>query len=74
VRITVADEGICIAAPWLPSLYERYTAARRFGQRGEPVMGLGLWLRKTIVDLHKGTLRVRSTEGQGSTFTVELPV
>ena len=73
VRITVADEGIGIPERLLPVLFDRYTPASRPGLRGEPTTGLGLWLCKTLVELHRGTLSVRSTEGRGTTFTIELP-
>jgi two-component system sensor histidine kinase VicK len=73
VRLTVADDGIGIPAAMQPHLFERFTPARRPGLRGEPTTGLGLLLCKTIVELHGGTLTVESTEGQGSTFTAEVP-
>lgn len=74
VRIQIVDEGIGIPAALQPVLFERFTPARRPGLRGEPTTGLGLSLCKTIVELHQGTLTVQSTEGQGTTFTVELPI
>ncbi|MGY2134944.1 sensor histidine kinase [Hymenobacter sp. HD11105] len=73
VRVQVRDTGIGIPAALLPRLFERFTPARRPGLRGEPTIGLGLMLCKTIVEWHQGTLSVASTEGQGSTFTVEIP-
>lgn len=73
-RVHVQDEGIGIPANLLPYVFERFTPARRPGLRGEPSTGLGLALCKTIVEWHQGTLAVASTEGQGSTFTVELPL
>jgi len=73
VRIVVADEGIGIPEAMLPRVFERFTPARRPGLRGEPTTGLGLSLCHTIVRLHQGTLTVQSTEGKGSTFTIELP-
>lgn len=74
VRIIIADEGIGIPAALQPQLFERFTPARRPGLRGEPTTGLGLSLCRVIVTLHGGTLTVDSTEGQGTTFTIELPV
>jgi len=74
VCIVVADEGIGIPEPLQPLVFDRFTKARRRGVRGEPTTGLGLSLCKTIVELHGGTLAMTSAEGQGSTFTVELPV
>jgi two-component system sensor histidine kinase VicK len=73
VRLTVADDGIGIPAELQPRLFERFTPARRKGLRGEPTTGLGLLLCKTIVELHGGTLSMESAEGEGSTFTVEIP-
>ena len=54
-------------------LFERFTKARRPGLRGEATTGLGLALCKTIVEWHHGTIFVNSVEGEGSTFTVEIP-
>lgn len=74
VRVEVEDEGVGIPAAALPTLFEAFTPARRPGLRGEPTTGLGLALCKTIVEWHRGTLRVSSTEGAGSRFTVEIPL
>lgn len=73
VRIHIVDDGIGIPAALQPLLFERFTKARRRGLRGEETTGLGLMLCKTIVEWHQGTLTISSTEGQGSTFTIELP-
>ncbi len=73
VRIHVIDDGVGIPAALQPFLFERFTKARRPGLRGEATTGLGLALCKTIVEWHRGTISVASTEGQGTTFTVEIP-
>ncbi|RZK32325.1 MAG: HAMP domain-containing histidine kinase [Hymenobacter sp.] len=73
VSISVIDEGIGIPAQLQSFLFERYTKARRRGLRGEATTGLGLWLCRTIVELHQGKLTVVTAEGKGSTFTVTLP-
>lgn len=73
VRLHVRDSGVGIPAALLPVLFERFTSARRPGLRGEPTNGLGLMLCKTIVEWHQGTITVASTEGTGTTFTVEIP-
>jgi len=73
VRIHVRDSGIGIPVDLQPHLFERFTKARRPGLRGEPTTGLGLMLCQTIVAWHEGTISVASTEGEGSTFTVEIP-
>lgn len=73
VQIQVIDEGVGIPLNLQPYLFEAFTKARRPGLRGEPTTGLGLALCKTIVEWHQGTLSVESTEGQGSSFTIDLP-
>ena len=73
-RVEVADDGVGIPAALLPHVFERFTRARRLGLRGEETIGLGLSLCKTIVEWHDGTLSVVSTEGQGTVFTVEIPL
>jgi two-component system sensor histidine kinase VicK len=73
VQVHVSDTGIGIPAELQPVLFERFTRARRPGLRGEPTTGLGLVLCKTITEWHEGTLSFVSAEGEGSTFTVEIP-
>ena len=73
MRIRVRDNGIGIPLDLQPVLFEPFTKARRPGLRGEPSTGLGLVLCKTIVEWHRGTLEMVSTEGQGTTFTIEIP-
>ena len=73
VRIDVMDDGIGIPLAMQPYLFERFTKARRPGLQGEVTTGLGLALCKIIVEWHHGHIFVESQEGQGSTFTVEIP-
>ena len=73
VRIRVCDDGIGIPSALQPALFERFTPARRLGLRGEATIGLGLALCQTIVEWHHGTISVVSVEGEGSTFTIEIP-
>ncbi|TGE17396.1 PAS domain-containing sensor histidine kinase [Hymenobacter elongatus] len=73
VRIYIEDDGIGIPLAMQPYLFERFTKARRPGLRGEATTGLGLALCKTIVEWHYGHIFVTSQEGQGSTFTIEIP-
>jgi two-component system sensor histidine kinase VicK len=72
-RVHVIDEGVGIPESLQPYLFERFTKARRPGLRGEHTTGLGLALCKTIVEWHKGSIKVNSAEGQGCTITVEIP-
>lgn len=72
-HLSFADDGIGIPAAVLPRVFERFTPARRLGLRGEPTLGVGLAMCKLIVELHQGTIDVRSREGEGTTFVITLP-
>jgi len=73
VEIAVSDEGIGIAIHELPQLFIRFQQIRReeMEQQGA---GLGLALSKELVQLHNGEITVESVEGEGSTFTIRLPI
>ena len=74
VQITVRDHGPGIPADELPHLFEpffRGRAARQAQIRGS---GLGLSLVKNTVEAHGGRVTVESAVGQGSAFTIHLPV
>ncbi len=72
--IRVQDDGEGIEAPHLAHLFDRFyqvDAARRRGV-GQGT-GLGLSIVKTIVDLHRGTVRVESVRGSGTSVTMHVP-
>ena len=70
--VTVSDNGVGIAAEHLPRIWERlYRADASRSSRG---LGLGLSLVKAYVQVHGGTVEARSQPGQGSRFTVRLPI
>jgi signal transduction histidine kinase len=71
VCLSVADEGVGIAATDLDRIFTRFERASPVRHYGG--LGLGLYIAKSIADAHGGTIRVTSTVGVGSTFTVELP-
>jgi signal transduction histidine kinase len=71
-RLVVRDRGMGIPARDLERIFDRYEQSA--SARGHGGLGLGLYIARQIVDAHGGTLRVESTPGAGSTFTVELPV
>lgn len=72
VKISVSDDGVGIDPEDVPRLFQRYFRART--SIGIAGTGIGLNLVKQIVELHKGSIEVRSAKGCGSTFTVTLPI
>ena len=74
IFIEVQDYGLGIPANILPEIFNRFSKAGRTGLRGEKSTGLGLSIVRQIIEKHKGTITVTSTEGLGSTFTIKLPV
>jgi two-component system sensor histidine kinase VicK len=72
VRLTVRDTGIGIPQALQADLFEKFSPASRSGVGGEASTGLGLFITKQVVQLHRGKVWVESQEGQGSCFVVEL--
>lgn len=56
VLISVADDGIGIPVEYHENLFEKFTEARRPGLKGEPSVGLGMSVIKTIVEWHGGKI------------------
>ncbi len=73
IRIRVSDNGKGISKEGMKHLFTRYfdgdyRSNQTFGT------GLGLPLTRDLVYLHKGTIRCNSTEGEGTTFIIDLPI
>lgn len=73
VLIWVKDQGIGITASDLPHIFERFYRADNM-DRSISGFGIGLYLTKELVQEHGGRIWVESTEQQGSTFFVVLPL
>lgn len=73
VSIAVSDNGEGIDPIHIPRLTERFYRVDSHRSREMGGTGLGLAIVKHIVNRHRGRLRIESTPGQGSTFTVVLP-
>ncbi len=74
VGITIADQGAGIGAEHLHRLTERFYRINVKQSRNKGGTGLGLAIVKHIVNRHGGDLQIESTLGEGSRFTVWLPV
>ena len=72
--VAVTDQGIGIPEPAQAQLFSRFYRAPNVDPQQISGMGLGLYVVKEIVALHGGTVDVTSAEGQGSTFTICLPL
>jgi signal transduction histidine kinase len=71
-RLAVRDHGIGIAPEVQARIFEKFERAVPREHYGG--FGLGLWIVRQLVLAHGGTIRVESVVGDGSTFTVELPI
>lgn len=72
--LEVADNGIGIPDESLPHVFERFYRVDKARSRQFGGAGLGLSIVKAICGAHSGRVKVQSNEGQGSQFTVELPL
>jgi two-component system phosphate regulon sensor histidine kinase PhoR len=72
-HISVRDTGVGIAAEHIPRLTERFYRIDSGRSREMGGSGLGLAIVKHALHRHEATLRIESTEGQGSTFTCDFP-
>lgn len=72
ILVEVSDNGIGIAEDQLPRLFERFYRVDKSRARNEGGTGLGLAIVKHIVESHGQTINVRSTLGEGSTFSFTL--
>jgi len=68
VEVVIADEGVGIDPNVLPMLFQFGVSTK--GERGN---GMGLWTVKHILTRHGGDIRVASTPGKGTTFTLNWP-
>jgi len=74
-RIRISDNGTGIAAEHLPHIFERfYRVDKARTREGIGGSGLGLSICRVIIDAHSGRIEVDSKPGEGTTFTITLPL
>lgn len=75
VRVAISDSGVGISTEFLPHVFEPFRQADTSWSRQHGGLGLGLAITKALVELHGGTIEVKSDgQGTGATFTVSLPI
>lgn len=74
VMIEVEDTGIGIPDEHIPRIFERFYVVDKSRSKRLGGTGLGLSIVKHIVHLHNGTIDVKSTPNQGTTFSITLPI
>ena len=75
LTIQVRDNGQGIASDLMPRIFNMFTQAAGAGSARGAGLGVGLAVSKEIVDLHRGSIEVRSEGlGRGSEFAVRLPL
>lgn len=72
VDISVEDHGIGMPSNVVNNLFQKFYRSHR-SRETVAGSGIGLYISKAIVESHGGTISVRSSEGEGSTFTASIP-
>ncbi|PPL02764.1 ATP-binding protein [Parapedobacter indicus] len=71
--LVVQDTGIGVPKAMQEKIFDKFTKAKRPGTSGEPTTGLGLYLTKTVIESHGGTIGMESDGQSGTRFIVSLP-
>jgi signal transduction histidine kinase len=72
--VRIADDGIGIPAAEMDRIFTRFGRASNARERRFAGSGVGLYIARKIAEVHGGRLTASSVEGEGSTFTLTLPL
>src|SRR5712691_9834790 len=73
-EIVVRDSGQGIPAETLRKIFDPYFTTKTADAQGQGGTGLGLAMAREVIEAHQGRIRVESAVGQGTTFTLKLPL
>jgi signal transduction histidine kinase len=74
LQVSVADNGVGVPAEDRPKLFARFFRAGNAAQTSAAGAGLGLYITRSLVELHGGRIWFESEPGEGSTFYVTFPI
>lgn len=74
IEIAVSDNGLGLSQDDIKNAFKKGVRLSARPTANESSSGFGLWIVKKLVEAHKGRVRISSSLGKGSTFTVMLPV
>ena len=74
IQIEIEDNGKGIAQKDLANIFERFYRVDKSHSKEIGGTGLGLAITRSAVTMHHGTIQVASKEGEGTTFTVRIPL
>ena len=72
--LSVKDTGIGISPEHQERIFERFYRVDKARSRETGGSGLGLAITRNVVLMHKGAIKLSSKEGEGSTFTLRIPL
>ncbi len=73
-EITIRDTGCGIPPQVLPKIFDSFFTTKTADESGQGGSGLGLAMCKEVIESHQGRIRVESTPGKGTAFTLKLPL
>jgi len=74
LEVTIQDTGEGIPKEAMPRLFTKFFRVSGSLEQGSKGTGLGLYITKSIVELHKGKIWAESAMGKGTTFTFTIPI
>ena len=74
IEVEFLDHGVGIAEEDLPSIFDRFYHKEKVGNHLFRGLGLGLSITKEIINQHKGTIKVSSSQAEGTKFTINIPL